>query len=215
MSTSVVPVPLDAERAQRVAAWESTGTFADLAASSWETIRSAPWIDCLVAAEDAILRFALNGGAECATREQVIQWIAARRTVDTATVDERARSLVHRYGGSLQQAREDVEASMRAASELPACEGEGPCALYRHFDANGDLLYVGISDTPALREQQHRDRSPWFPLVAKSTHRWFDTRSAAASAEREAIRAEGPIFNRTHNPGHVDRAIAYLMERAA
>jgi hypothetical protein len=76
-------------------------------------------------------------------------------------------------------------------------------ALYRHFDANGRLLYVGISATPLKRTDAHSRAADWFGSVARIAIEHHVTREDALSAEREAIIAERPLFNRTHNrPAH-------------
>jgi hypothetical protein len=71
-------------------------------------------------------------------------------------------------------------------------------ALYRHFNANGDLLYVGISLCAIYRLEQHRMKAPWFPSIAKVDIEWFDTRELARDAEIEAIRSENPRHNINH-----------------
>lgn len=72
-------------------------------------------------------------------------------------------------------------------------------ALYRHFDENGDLLYVGISISAVQRLSQHRSSSPWFEQIAKVDIEWHPTREAALRAEREAIISERPRYNKMHN----------------
>lgn len=71
--------------------------------------------------------------------------------------------------------------------------------LYRHFDKEGQLLYVGISCNHVTRLSQHRSNSSWFPLIASITIEQFKTKSDAEKAERIAIVKERPIFNRAHN----------------
>lgn len=71
-------------------------------------------------------------------------------------------------------------------------------ALYRHYDADGVLLYVGISRSVTARLAQHAD-SPWDHLIARVEVERFATREEAEEAEREAIKNERPIYNRTHN----------------
>lgn len=61
-------------------------------------------------------------------------------------------------------------------------------ALYRHYDDEGQLLYVGISENVESRTRMHVRRAPWFELVKTSTIAWFDTRGDALSAERAAIK---------------------------
>ena len=71
-------------------------------------------------------------------------------------------------------------------------------ALYRHFDKDGALLYVGISRSAAARLAQH-SKSPWDHLIARVDVESLDTRQAALKAERKAITTEKPIYNVTHN----------------
>lgn len=68
-------------------------------------------------------------------------------------------------------------------------------ALYRHFDASGRLLYIGISLNAVSRLAQHRITSPWFEDIARIELEWHETRTAAHDAERAAIRDERPIHN--------------------
>jgi predicted GIY-YIG superfamily endonuclease len=73
-------------------------------------------------------------------------------------------------------------------------------ALYRYFDANGDLLYIGISIDPDGRLKAHRHgHAPWVGEVARRAIEWRDSRPLALKAEEEAIRAERPRFNGKHN----------------
>lgn len=68
-------------------------------------------------------------------------------------------------------------------------------ALYRHFDAAGALLYVGISLSVVQRLQQHKRAAGWFGEIARVDVQWHPTREAALAAERAAICAEGPSWN--------------------
>lgn len=77
-------------------------------------------------------------------------------------------------------------------------------ALYRFWDADGALLYIGISLDPGKRWKQHRDDKPWWSEVAKVTVEPHPSRPAAMDAERAAIAAERPRYNVVHNSGIVD-----------
>lgn len=68
-------------------------------------------------------------------------------------------------------------------------------ALYRHFDADGRLLYVGISLSAIHRLSQHMAASSWADEIVSVTIVRFETREEAHAAEREAIRAEAPVHN--------------------
>lgn len=68
-------------------------------------------------------------------------------------------------------------------------------ALYRHFDAAGALLYVGISLNTIQRTQQHKHGARWFEQIARIDIEWHDSRPAALTAEAIAIAMEAPQFN--------------------
>lgn len=67
-------------------------------------------------------------------------------------------------------------------------------ALYRHYDANGQLLYVGVSLSAVYRLSQHR-RSGWAQAIARVDIKHYSCRAAALTAERKAIYKEKPRFN--------------------
>lgn len=67
--------------------------------------------------------------------------------------------------------------------------------LYRHFDANGVLLYVGVSVNALKRLSQHRDNSHWFDAIASVTIQKYETREQVLDAEREAVINEKPLHN--------------------
>lgn len=71
-------------------------------------------------------------------------------------------------------------------------------ALYRFFDEDDVLLYVGITDRPGRRWEQHMREQPWWPTARSHTVRWHESREAADTAEREAIRDERPVYNIAH-----------------
>ena len=67
--------------------------------------------------------------------------------------------------------------------------------LYRHFDKDGRLLYVGISLSALSRLAQHREHRHWFDAIARVEIQSYPTRQAAREAERESIRKERPEYN--------------------
>ncbi|MFC9700900.1 type II toxin-antitoxin system prevent-host-death family antitoxin [Streptomyces sp. NPDC056943] len=68
-------------------------------------------------------------------------------------------------------------------------------ALYRLYDVEDRLLYVGITGDPKVRFTQHRKEKPWWAEVALREVEWFSTRSDAERAEQRAIRREVPRYN--------------------
>jgi hypothetical protein len=71
--------------------------------------------------------------------------------------------------------------------------------LYRAFDGDGRLLYVGISLNALNRLSEHKRSSGWFGHVARVEVEHMPSREFAASAEIHAIRTERPLWNVTHN----------------
>lgn len=67
--------------------------------------------------------------------------------------------------------------------------------LYRWFDAEGRLLYVGISADMWARQGSHARKSTFIEFAVGSTIEWFDSRAEAEAAELEAIGKEKPLFN--------------------
>lgn len=72
-------------------------------------------------------------------------------------------------------------------------------AIYRQYDKNGRLLYVGFSDHVFARIAGH-SRSPWSQKIARIEITRFDDRDEAIKAERIAISEERPIHNLSDNP---------------
>lgn len=86
-------------------------------------------------------------------------------------------------------------------------------ALYRIFDADGRLLYVGVSENPLRRLRQHHVGSRWFRGVAVRTEiEWHQSRKAALAAEAEAIRTEAPVHNQaqTHKTHMAEPAASVI-----
>lgn len=76
---------------------------------------------------------------------------------------------------------------------------EGGVSLYRFYDSEGALLYVGITEAGAMRWNQHRKSKHWWSDVASTTVEHFATRAEALEVERRAIIAEKPLHNIIHN----------------
>ena len=89
------------------------------------------------------------------------------------------------------------------------------CALYRHFDATGILLYVGISFHPLVRTKQHSAVSWWTDQIANITIEYFPTRMEAMAAEAKAVQEENPLHNiKLRKPKPTVRIAEVVKERA-
>ena len=96
--------------------------------------------------------------------------------------------------------KQNLKAKLRPYTEKAdreqAKRKKGKTALYRHFDKDGQLLYVGISLSHVARLSQHRDGSPWYEDIAHVTIEWHKTRVDAELAETTAIGREAPKYNK-------------------
>lgn len=71
-------------------------------------------------------------------------------------------------------------------------------ALYRHYDVDGDLLYVGISVKPLSRSTTHVNGSPWADEITRIEIERYKDRETAEKAEVCAIHNERPRHNTKH-----------------
>lgn len=74
-----------------------------------------------------------------------------------------------------------------------------PTVLYRLFDEQGGLLYVGISVRPEKRMQEHAQTKWWWEQVEYRVYSNCNTRRHALELEEVAIRTEKPRYNITHS----------------
>jgi hypothetical protein len=134
-----------------------------------------------------------------------------RRIVDEApalTEDQRAR-IACLLGGDAYAP--NVAPVAPGAHRPPRVER---VALYRHYDADGILLYVGISSDPKLRRRSHQRRSAWTEFAVREQVEWLPDRSTAEDAERDAIKVEKPLFNGAHTTPEAQVAcVEYLIRR--
>lgn len=70
--------------------------------------------------------------------------------------------------------------------------------LYRAYDANNTLLYIGISSQAFARFDQHSHTSQWLPSCPYVTLEHYRHRNDALKAEKAAIKNENPKFNLVH-----------------
>lgn len=95
----------------------------------------------------------------------------------------------------------------------------GAC-VYRAFNADDELLYVGITASPAGRFSQHNSVTDWWPEVAVLRIEHFDSREEAMIAENNAINTESPRHNvrgvsRPLNADALRRRVAERREQEA
>jgi len=67
--------------------------------------------------------------------------------------------------------------------------------LYRQYDADDTLLYVGISKKHKRRGYQHACTAKWAEYISRTSWVEYPNRDAALAAEERAIAFERPIYN--------------------
>lgn len=70
--------------------------------------------------------------------------------------------------------------------------------VYRCFDVDGHLLYIGRTGSPRRRVTNHRSTTSWWPEVARMS---WERHKDAELAELLAIVNEHPRYNVAGNPG--------------
>lgn len=71
--------------------------------------------------------------------------------------------------------------------------------VYRHFDVDGNLLYVGCTSNLKARKSQHRAVSKWWPVIDRIETEGPMIQRDALDAERKAIEDERPGYNVRHS----------------
>jgi hypothetical protein len=91
--------------------------------------------------------------------------------------------------------------------------GPDTCDLYRARSINGDLLYVGISVDALTRFATHMRLAQWPDYVATLEIERYNSRAMAERAEKHAINAENPIFNKGSVKPDRDKAPCSICQR--
>lgn len=92
---------------------------------------------------------------------------------------------------------------------------EGFFWLYRVFDAQDRLLYVGQTRDPKVRFSHHNSQSKWFPDACRTTTELFGSRDLVRKAEILAITTESPLHNVAGTPDHKMRVSQGMARGAA
>jgi predicted GIY-YIG superfamily endonuclease len=87
-----------------------------------------------------------------------------------------------------------------------------PTSVYRYYDAEGRLIYVGVTSRGPQRQAQHAITAEWWPHVRAQDVEHYDNRETALRREKWLIERHRPPFNRQHNPAHEERKARYLAK---
>ena len=125
-----------------------------------------------------------------AARSAVLDLCDGTRTIgEIAEITRRDRSAVYADWFALRNAGHAAPIHRR-----PRGLNNGG-AVYRHFAADGRLLYVGCSVNPLARLSCHVSQAKWFKQIARIDIVHYARGDEAIAAEAEAIRTENPVFN--------------------
>jgi predicted GIY-YIG superfamily endonuclease len=89
------------------------------------------------------------------------------------------------------------------------------CDLYRLYNAEDQLLYVGISWSAMSRLAQHKNEKRWWKTVARVDIEHFATRKQALQAESVAIKNEQPVHNIAGRGSFIDGIEVWEAQRSA
>lgn len=84
--------------------------------------------------------------------------------------------------------------------------------LYRFWNAEDVLLYVGITCNPAKRLERHKGEKPWWNEIASITMEHFTDRASLREAERAAIETEEPLYNIRHAPPRRTCSLVWICD---
>ena len=99
----------------------------------------------------------------------------------------------HNEWQAAENARASAEWRARDAQREPP--PPTPTWLYRMYDAEGQLLYVGITSQRVEDRWKGHHARWWWPLVARHRVDLYPSRPDAADAERRIIRSGASIAN--------------------
>ncbi|MFI6228661.1 GIY-YIG nuclease family protein [Micromonospora echinospora] len=80
-----------------------------------------------------------------------------------------------------------------------------PTALYRFYDQDDAVIYVGVTADLETRWMSHKREKPWWPEVSRREVEWYPDRHKALQAEAETIEREKPRYNVAGTPAFADR----------
>lgn len=74
-----------------------------------------------------------------------------------------------------------------------------PTAVYKHYDIDDNLIYVGIASDVTVRQTTHFKTSEWQQEIQNVSVEWHHSRLRAEIREILLIKAFRPKYNKVHN----------------
>ena len=107
----------------------------------------------------------------------------------------RAMQVVDPDPSPLSALADALSPAMRSPGRKERRSRTSRTSVYRLFDADGLLLYVGITRQGHHRLHEHARDKAWWRDVASATFEHLPTRDAALRREAQAIHTEAPLYN--------------------
>jgi len=138
----------------------------------------------------------------------------------SVTVDEYVARVVAEAPPLSDYQRERISALLATGGDTPRRvtpqepPRQYPQIMYRHLDACGCLVYLGITNAFHSRTKEH-SRDSWWSKFSKTvdiTDLGTTDAKEAREVERAAITDEHPVFNSVHaSHGRESRIVKYLV----
>ena len=107
-----------------------------------------------------------------------------------------------------QTEEERLEAEIAISIRKQEERDNRPHYVYRYFDAQDRLLYVGVTINLKQRDAAHRHNSAWRVDAVRREVEEYPNRETAYKCEAIAIREESPLHNRQGLPPRAQLASA-------
>ena len=99
-------------------------------------------------------------------------------------------------------------------AELRSSVDKTPTSLYKYFDHDDVLLYVGITSRGVARNTEHNKSKSWWQYVVRQTVEHHRNRKSAEEREAALIKKFAPPFNKRGNFDYKEANAAYLMKQS-
>lgn len=92
----------------------------------------------------------------------------------------------------------EISNDVRYLLGIPPIEAK-KTAIYKHKNKDGEIIYVGVSDSAHNRSAQHLSTSKWREEIATIDVEWVPNRLIAEVKEIQYIKELRPRYNKAHN----------------
>ena len=132
------------------------------------------------------------------------------RAVVHTESNEGREELVRQALSKASESDEFAEALEGFVNDRSFADTWKPTTIYRLYNAEGQLLYVGITGLGMARLKEHSKKQPWWTEVASASFEHCGDRESALRGEESLIKTLKPKYNVVHNQRVPDAREAML-----